>query len=55
MWIRCIIEGWPYTNDLCPEPICDYFTFRYELSVVDGLLLKGSNHSVIPNNSDLMP
>ena len=34
----------------CPEPIHDYFTFRHELSVVDGLVLKGSSHIIIPKS-----
>ena len=50
MLIKQIIEGWPDTCDQCPEPICDYFTFRHELSDVDGLVLKGSNHIVIPKS-----
>ena len=45
--IKHIIEGWPDTCDQCPEPINDYFTFRYELPIVDGLVLKGSNCIVI--------
>ena len=50
MLIKHIIEGWPDACDQCPEPICDYFTFRHELSVVDGLVLKGCNHNVIPKS-----
>ena len=50
MLIKHKIEGWPDTHDQCPEPIHDYFTFRHELSVVDGLVLKGSNHTVIPRS-----
>ena len=48
MLIKHIIEGWPDAHDRCSEPIHDYFTFRHELSVVDGLVLKGSNCIVIP-------
>ena len=50
MLIKHIIEGWPDTHDQCSEPICDYFTFIHELSVVDGLVWKGSNHIVIPKS-----
>ena len=37
MLIKHRIEVWPDTHDQSPEPISDYFTFRHELSVVDGL------------------
>ena len=47
MLIKHIIEGLPDTHDQYQEPIHDYFTFRHELSVVDVLVLKGSNHIVI--------
>ena len=50
MLIKHIIEGWPDTHSQCPEPIHDYFTFRFELSVVDRMVLKGSNHIVIPKS-----
>ena len=47
MLVKYIIEGWPDTHDQCPEPIHDYFTFRHELSVVDGLVLKGLNNCIV--------
>ena len=50
MLVKHIIEGWSDTQDQCPEPIHDYFTFIHELSVVDGLVLKGSYHIVIPKS-----
>ena len=50
MLIKHMIEGWPHTHDQCLELIHDYFTFRHELSVVDGLVLNGSNHIVIPKS-----
>ena len=48
--IKHIIGSLPDTHDQCPESIHDYFTFIYELSVVDGLVLKGSKHIVIPKS-----
>ena len=50
MSIKHMIEGWFDTDDQCPEPSHDYFTFRCELSVADRLLLKGSNCIVIPKS-----
>ena len=50
MLIKHIIEDWLDTHYQCPEPISDYFTFRHELYVVDGLVLKGFNHIVIPKS-----
>ena len=52
LWIliKHIIEVWPDTHDQCSEPSHDYFTFRHELSVVAGLVLKGSNGIFIPKS-----
>ena len=50
MLIKHIMAGWPDTCNQCPEPIHDYFTFRHELSVIDGLVLNGSNCIVIPKS-----
>ena len=50
MLIKHITEGWPDTHDQCPDLIHDYFTFRYELSVANVLVLKESNHIVIPKS-----
>ena len=40
MLIKHKPEGWPDIFDQCLEPICGYFTLRYELSVVDKISIK---------------
>ena len=47
--MRYVLEGWPGTTNECAEPAHAYFTYREELTIIDGLLVKG-NHIVIPNN-----
>ena len=47
MLVRYINSGWPAKHSECSESIRKYFNFRDELSVVDGLILKG-NRIVIP-------
>ena len=42
-----ISDGWPSTADECQESVRKYFSFRDELCIVDGLILKG-HHIVIP-------
>ena len=44
---RYIADGWPSTADECQESVRKYFSFRDELCIVDGLILKGQ-HIVIP-------
>ena len=44
-----INEGWPNTFSECPPSIRDYWTFRDELSVEQGVVLKGSR-VVIPKS-----
>ena len=41
-----ILEGFPKTKADCAESVQDYFKFRDELAVIDGLLVKG-HHMVI--------
>ena len=36
-----IADGWPVTAEECQESVRKYFTFRDELCIVDGLILKG--------------
>ena len=38
---RYIADGWPSTADECQESVRKYFSFRDELCIVDGLILKG--------------
>ena len=47
MLVRYINSGWPAKHSECTESVRKYFNFRDELSVVDGLILKG-NRIVIP-------
>ena len=36
-----IIKGWPETRDNCPQNLRNFWTYRDELSILDGLVLKG--------------
>ena len=42
-----VMKGFPVTSTECHESIKPYFNFCDELTVVDGLMLKG-NHIVVP-------
>ena len=42
-----IIQGWPKDIKQCPLPLCSYWNYRDELSIVDGIVVKGS-HIIIP-------
>ena len=42
-----IANGWPETRSECPETLAPYWTFRDELGVEDGVVLKGTR-IVIP-------
>ena len=46
---RYIADGWPSTADECQESVRKYFSFRDELCIVDGLILKG-RRIVIPES-----
>ena len=44
---KYIIKGWPKDIKQCPSPIKSFWNFRDDLSIVDGIVLKGY-HIVIP-------
>ena len=44
-----VLKGWPEKRDKCPENLKAYWTYRDELSVLDGLVLKGTR-IIIPND-----
>ena len=44
-----VLKGWPEKRDECPESLKAYWTYRDELSVLDGLVLKGTR-IIIPSN-----
>ena len=44
-----IIKGWPYIRSECGKNLQDFWNYRDELSVLDGLVLKGS-HIVVPES-----
>ena len=46
--IRHILEGWPESQEKCPDSIKDFYSFHYELSVIEGLLLKETNRIIVP-------
>ena len=33
--IRHILEGWPESQEMCPDSIKEFYSFHYELSVID--------------------
>ena len=37
-----IIKGWPQMRDNCPLQLRDFWSYRDELSILDGLVLKGT-------------
>lgn len=39
---KVILEGWSNDRSQCPKPILEFWNFRDELSVVNGIILKGS-------------
>ena len=43
-----IITGWPDTFKQVPKPLQPYWSYRDELSVEDGVILKGSEQVLIP-------
>ena len=46
--LQYIMKGFPMTKDECHDAVKPYFNYREELTVVDGLVLKGQC-IVIPN------
>ena len=45
---RHILEGWPESQEKCPDSIKDFYPFCYELSVINGLVLKGTTRITVP-------
>ena len=43
-----ILKGWPEKRDECPQNLKSYWNYRDELSVLDGLILKGTR-IIIPS------
>ena len=44
-----IIKGWPHIRSECAKSLHDYWNYMDELSVLDGLVLKGT-HIIIPES-----
>ena len=44
-----ILKGWPDTRREAPHSIREYYRFRDELAVSDGIVYKGMNIVVPPN------
>ncbi|XP_055715454.1 uncharacterized protein K02A2.6-like [Phlebotomus papatasi] len=44
---KLILEGWPDSREEVPKVIRNYFTFRDELSILDGIIFKG-DQVVVP-------
>ena len=40
--IQFILAGWPSTQDDTPESIHSFWNYRDELSIIDGIVLKGT-------------
>ena len=47
-----IIWGWPKDIKQCPLPLHNFWNFRDELSIIDGIVVKG-NRIVIPTKFQL--
>ena len=47
--VDLIKNGWPLTNDACDMSVHEYWNCREELSVIDGIIYKGSK-IVIPTS-----
>ena len=43
-----IIKGWPNQRSECLKDLIEYWSYCDELSILDGLILKGT-HIIIPN------
>ena len=39
--MKCIIEGWPNSKDNIPDEAISYWSFREELSTINGIVFKG--------------
>ena len=48
--IQHINDGFPDSSIKCPETIQPYFSFRDELGICNGIILKGHNRIVIPES-----
>ena len=48
--IQHINDGFPDSSTKCPETIHPYFSFRDELGICNGIILKGHNRIVIPES-----
>ena len=44
---KLIVQGWPKDIKGCPTQVKSYWNFRDDLSIIDGIVVKG-NHTVIP-------
>ena len=44
--IRHILEGYHENQEKCPDSINEFYSFNYELSVINGLILKGTNRII---------
>ena len=45
--MQYVLDGWPGNANECTEPAQSYFTYREELTIVDGLLVKGSKSVIL--------
>ena len=46
--IRHILESWPESQEKCQDSIKEFYSFHYELSVTDGLIVKGTSRIIVP-------
>ena len=46
--IKHTLEGWPESQDKFPDIIKEFYSFHYDLSMIDGLVLKGTSRIIIP-------
>ena len=48
--IQHINDSFPDSSTKCPETIHSFFSFRDELTVCNGVILKGHNRIVVPKS-----
>ena len=42
------LRGMVQSQETCPDSIKDFYSFHYELSVINGLVLKGTSRIIVP-------
>ncbi len=51
---QVVLQGWPQTVQELPESVRDYWNYRDEVGIQDGLLLKGTRLIIPPSMQDMI-